>query len=66
MKNKSRTKSATRAFCITLIVIFCLCGFALGVAKSYESILKIGFGEYKRAFDAGDGYIRILDFEITF
>lgn len=40
--------------------------FTWGVKTAYESTRKIGFGEYKKATEIGDGYIRILDYVISF
>lgn len=40
--------------------------FAWGLKGAYENTRKIGFGEYKKATEIGDGFIRILDFNITF
>jgi len=47
---------------ISLNIIF----GGLAVAKAYENIRQIGFGEYKRAVEITEDSIRILDFTIDF
>lgn len=66
MANRKNKRSARRAFCMTLVIVFCLCFLLAGIMQSYENTRRIGFGEYKSALELQDGYLRILDFEIYF
>lgn len=65
MKSKNK-RIFIRTFFITSIFLFCMGIFTWGVKTAYESTRKIGFGEYKKATEIGDGYIRILDYVINF
>ncbi|MBQ8202659.1 MAG: hypothetical protein IJZ75_00060 [Clostridia bacterium] len=55
-----------KSFYISLILSFCILFALFGVAKAYESIRLIGFGEYKKAVEIDSDSIRILDFEYKF
>ena len=63
---KENKRIFLRTFFITCIILFCMGFFAWGLKGAYENTRKIGFGEYKKATEIGDGFIRILDFNITF
>ena len=65
MKNKNKM-IFIRTFFISIILLFCAGFFTWGVKTAYESTRKIGFGEYKKAAEIGDSYIRILDYVINF
>ena len=37
-----------------------------GIAIAYENTQSIGFGKNKKAFELGEGFVRILDYVIEF
>ena len=50
---------------ISLVLLFCfLIGF-IGMAKAYENIRLVGFGEYRSAIEIEDGKLKIFDMEIV-
>lgn len=51
-----------RSFWVSLVVLCCLIGGIYGTAKAYENTRRIGFGEYRKAFAAENGALRVLDF----
>ena len=51
-----------RTVYLSTVVVFCLIFGFLGVAKAYENIRLIAFGEYRNAIEIEDGKIKILDF----
>lgn len=60
----NKTKVFLRSFYISSVIIFCICFGFLGIAKAYENIRLIGFGEYRKAVEYEEGTLRIFDFEI--
>ena len=62
---KKETKIFIRTVKYTSLVLFCLITGFLGMAKSYENIRKIGFGEYRKAVEIEDGKIKFFDFQIN-
>ncbi len=62
---KRNTNIFFRTVRITSIILFCLIIGFVGMAKSYESIRRIGFGEYRKAVEAENGTFRFFDFEIS-
>ncbi len=63
---KENKKLFIRTFFITCIILFCTGFFVYGIKGAYENTRQIGFGEYKKAAEIGDGFIRILDYTINF
>lgn len=62
---KKETKIFIRTVKYTSLILFCLITCFLGMAKSYENIRKIGFGEYRKAVEIEDGKILFFDFQIN-
>lgn len=62
---KKETKIFIRTVKYTSLILFCLITGFLGMAKSYENIRKIGFGEYRKAVEIEDGNIKFFDFQIN-
>lgn len=53
-----------RSFFISLVLVFCL-GFGFfGIAKAYENIRLVAYGEYVNAIELKDGYLKFFDIEI--
>lgn len=50
---------------ISLVLIFCLLFGFIGMAKAYENIRLVGFGEYRSAIEIEDGKLKIFDMEIV-
>lgn len=50
---------------ISSVVIFCLLFGSIGIAKAYENIRLVGFGEYRSAIEIEDGKLKIFDMEIV-
>ena len=50
---------------ISSVVIFCLLFGFIGIAKAYENIRLVGFGEYRSAIEIEDGKLKIFDMEIV-
>lgn len=63
---KENKKSFFRAFFMTSVIILCLIVACSGIALAYENTRSIGFGENKKAFETGEGFVRILDFVIEY
>ncbi len=63
---KRSTKLFFRSFYISLAVVFCLLLGIFGIAKAYEGIRLVGFGEYRSAVEINDGEIKIFDFTLRF
>ncbi len=63
---KEKTKVFFRTFFIGTVVSMSIIFGGLSVAKAYENIRQIGFGEYKKAVEITEDSIRILDFTINF
>ncbi len=53
-----------RSFYLSFVILFCLCLGVLGMAKAYENIRLIGFGEYRNAVEFEEGTLKIFDLEI--
>ena len=62
---KKETKIFLRTVKYTSLILFCLIIGFYGMAKSYENIRKIGFGEYRKAIEFEDGKILFFDFQIN-
>lgn len=62
---KKETKIFIRTVKYTSLILFCLITGFFGMAKSYENIRKIGFGEYRKAVEIEDGKIKFFDFQIN-
>ena len=62
---KKETKIFLRTVKYTSLILFCLIIGFYGMAKSYENIRKIGFGEYRKAIEFEDGKINFFDFQIA-
>ena len=63
---KKRTRLFFRSFFLSAVIMFCIFFGFLGMAKAYENIRLIGFGEYRSAIEVKDGVLKIFDFEISF
>lgn len=50
---------------ISSVLIFCLLFGFIGIAKAYENIRLVGFGEYRNAIEIEDGKLKIFDMEIV-
>lgn len=50
---------------ISSVLIFCLLFGFIGIAKAYENIRLVGFGEYRSAIEIEDGKLKIFDMEIV-
>lgn len=61
---KRQHKTYFRTFYITLVIIMCLSFAWIGISISYENIVQIAYGEYKKAIEINEDTIRILDFVI--
>lgn len=61
---KRNIKIFFRTVKITSLILFCLSVGFFGIAKSYESIRQIGFGEYRRAVEIENGTLKFFDYEI--
>lgn len=64
MKEYKRT--FWRTFFITSVIILCISMAFSGMAIAYENTRSIGFGQNKKAFETGEGFVRILDYVIEF
>lgn len=53
-----------RSFFISLVVVFCIGVGFFGVAKAYENIRLVAFGEYRKAIEIKENKIMIFDYEI--
>ena len=53
-----------RSMFLSTVIIFCIIFGSLSVAKIYENIRYVAYGEYKSAVEFTDDGIRILDFYI--
>ena len=62
---KKETKIFLRTVKYTSLILFCLIIGFYGMAKSYETIRHIGFGEYRKAIEFEDGKILFFDFQIN-
>ena len=63
---KRNFKLFLRTFYLSAVIIFCLVFGFIGVAKAYEAIRFVGFGEYKSAIDIDRDKARFFDFEIKY
>ena len=61
---KRETKIFIRTVKYTSLILFCLIIGFYGMAKSYENIRKIGFGEYRKALEIEDGIFKFFDYQI--
>ena len=61
---KRETKIFIRTVKYTSLILFCLIIGFYGMAKSYENIRKIGFGEYRKAVEIEDGKLNFFDYQI--
>ena len=50
---------------ISSVLFFCLLFGFIGIAKAYENIRLVGFGEYRSAIEIEDGKLKIFDMEIV-
>ncbi len=55
-----------RTVYITSVILFCLFIAFYGIAKAYENIRLIGFGEYRSAVELGDGEFSFFDFSFYY
>lgn len=62
---KRNIKIFFRTMKITALILFCLSIGFFGMAKSYESIRQIGFGEYRKAVEIENGTLKFFDYEVT-
>lgn len=62
--SKEKIRLFGRSFYISLVVILCIVFGAYGTARAYSGIRLIGFGEYRKAIEAENGVLKILDFEL--
>lgn len=63
---KENKRIFMRAFLMTGVIIICITMALGGMALAYENTRSIGFGENKKAFETGEGFIRILDYLIEY
>ncbi len=61
---KRNTKTYFRTLYITLVILLCLSLGWIGVSTAYENIVRVAYGEYKKAIEINEDTIRILDFVI--
>lgn len=52
-----------RTVYISSVILSCLVFAISGIAKAYESIRLIGFGEYRSVIEYEDETLKIFDFE---
>lgn len=60
------TKVFFRSFYVSLVVVMCIIFGFYSATEVYENTVRIQSGEYKKAVEISDGYIRIFDYEIEF
>ncbi len=53
-----------RSFYLSSVILFCLLLGFFGMAKAYENIRLIGFGEYRNAVEIEEETLKIFDLEI--
>ena len=63
---KKNFKLFLRTFYLTSVIMFCLVFGFIGLAKTYEAIRFVGFGEYKSAVDIDRDKARFFDFIIEY
>ena len=63
---KKKTKIVLRSFYLSSVIIFCAIFGFYGIAKAYENIRLIGFGEYRNTIEIEEDKIKIFDFEINY
>ena len=55
-----------RSFYLSFVLAFCLIFGFLGIAKAYESIRTVAYGEYRKAIEIDRESIKIFDYEVKF
>ncbi len=65
MKKKD-IKRFLRTFYLSSVLLLCLILGITGIFLAYENTMITGFGEYKKAVEISDGFLRILDFTLDF
>lgn len=65
-RNNKSIRIFFRSAFMTAVVLCCITAVFLGICRSWEGIRRTSFKEDIAAVYFGDGYIRILDFEIEF
>lgn len=63
-RNKKEFEIFLRSALVTAVVLICVSGVFFGICRCYEEIRRISFNEEISAVCIGEGYIRILDFEL--
>lgn len=53
-----------RTVSLSLVIVFCLVFGFLGIAKAYENIRLVAYGEYRKAVEINKDNIRFFDFTI--
>lgn len=61
-----KIKIVLKSFYISSLIVFCFLFGFLGIAKAYEGIRKIGFGEYRSAVEFNQDSFKFFDFIIEF
>lgn len=61
---KKSVKVYIRTVRYSSLVVICLLIAFFGMAKAYENIRRIGFGEYRSAIEIEEESIKIFDFSI--
>lgn len=61
-----QNKKFFRSLFFSLIIIFNIFIFALGVCTVYENMQLINFGKYVNAIEISDSGIKILDFFLQY
>ncbi len=59
-------KTFLRSFYISAVIVLCLGIAVFGISKAYESIRRIGFGEYRSAVEFADGEFKFFDMTFDF
>ncbi len=62
---KRNKKLFFKSFLITSIILICMGMGFFGMAKAYEGIRLIGFGEDRNAVTVGDGVLYFFDSKIN-
>lgn len=61
---KKNKKIFFRTVYLSSVIMFCIMLGFLGIAKAYENIRLIGFGEYRSAIEYKNGVLNIFDYKI--
>ena len=63
---KKKIKVFLKSFYITSVIVFCIIFAFLGIAKTYENIRHVRFGEYRHAIEIKNGKLYFFDYEADF